>query len=108
GYSKLADQEKELEKSLREFQQLHPRPFKGAQTESEEAEKALGKAAESMQKRSAESRQAAQKATEQLEKLGEAMQGKSAGQQLANAYKLKQMLDQQIQTLDRHAQGDEK
>src|SRR5207302_9391490 len=62
----------------------------------------------SLQKKSGNARQAAQEATQQLEKFSEAMQGHTAGQQLANAYKLKQMLDQQIQTLDRRAQGDEK
>src|SRR5206468_4559187 len=56
------------------------------------------KAAESLQKRSTESRPAMKQATQQLEKFNQAMTKRSAEQQLADAYRLKHMLDQQIQT----------
>jgi hypothetical protein len=108
NFQKLGEQERNLEKSLEEFQQLHPRAFKGAQDQSKDAQDALANAADQLQKKNSSARLAAEDAATDLEKLNEAMQGHSAGQQLANAYKLKQMLDQQIQTFDRRAQGDQK
>ena len=98
NYAALGEQEKQLQKSLGEFEQLHPRAFKGTQAEAQQAEDALSKAADSLQNKSPDARNATQRATEQLGKLSEAMKNQSAGQQLADAYKLKQMLDKQIQT----------
>jgi hypothetical protein len=56
-----------------------------------------------LQKKSNDARTAAQQATQQLEKLSEAMKNDTTGQQLADAYKLKQMLDRQIKTLGKCA-----
>ena len=97
-FSRLASEERQLQKSLADFEQLHPRPFKGTQPEAQDTRDAMNKAAESLQNRSNDARPATQKATQQLQKLSEAMKAQSAGQQLADAYKLKQMLDKQIQT----------
>jgi hypothetical protein len=103
GYDRLGDQEKQLEKSLADFEQLHPRPFKGSQTEAQQSQDALTKAADSLQKKNADARAATQRATQQLEKLSETMKSETAGQQLADAYKLKQMLDKQTQTFGKYA-----
>jgi hypothetical protein len=102
-YPRLGDQEKQLEKSLGDFEQLHPRPFNGSQTEAQQSQDALTKAADSLQKKNADARAAMQRATQQLEKLNETMKSETAGQQLADAYKLKQMLDKQIQTFGKCA-----
>jgi hypothetical protein len=102
-YARLGNQEKQLEKSLADFEQLHPRSFKGTQAEAQQTEDAMTKAAESLQKKSNDARTAAQQATQQLEKLSEAMKNDTTGQQLADAYKLKQMLDRQIKTLGKCA-----
>jgi hypothetical protein len=96
--SRLGDQEKQLQQSLTDFQQLHPKPFKGAQTEAQQARDAMAKASDSLQKRNTDAKAATQRATQQMEKLSEALKNESAGQQLADAYKLKQMLDKQIQS----------
>lgn len=108
GYPKLAAEERQLENSLESFRQQHPQAFKGTQSESQAAQDALSKAADSLQNRSTESAEATQRAGEDLEKLEQAMSSHSATQQLADAYKMKQMLDQQIQTLDQYAQGTNK
>jgi hypothetical protein len=108
NFQRLASQERDLQKSLEDFQQLHPQAFKGAQEQSKDAQEAMANAADLLQKKNSGARQAAEDASQGLEKLSQAMQGQNAGQQLANAYKLKQMLDQQIQTFDRRAQGDGK
>jgi hypothetical protein len=102
-YSRLGDQEKQLQKSLTDFEQLHPRPFTGTQAEAQQAQDAMAKAAELLQKKNTDARQSTQRATQQLEKLSEAMKSETTGQQLADAYKLKQMLDKQIKTLGKRA-----
>ena len=96
-YARLGDQERQLQQALADFEQLHPRPFKGAQAEAQQAQEAMAKASDSLLKRNTEGRAATQRATQQLEKLDEAMKSETTGQQLADAYKLKQMLDKQIQ-----------
>lgn len=107
-YPKLGAQEKQLQQSLREFQEQHPKPFAGAQPESQAAQDAMAKAAESCQGRTTGAGAALAKATQQLEKLNEAMQNRSLEQQLADAYKLKQMLDRQAATFEQRSQPDSK
>ena len=97
-FAKLGEQENQLQKSLTDFEQLHPRPFKDAQAEAKDAQDAMSKAAQSLWQKRTEARAATKQATQQLQKLSEAMKNESAAQQLADAYKLKQMLDKQIQT----------
>ena len=103
NYPRLSDQEKQLQGSLADFQQLHPRAFKGTEPETRQAQDAMSNAAESLRRRSAEARTATQRASQQLQNLSEAMKSQAAGQQLADAYKLKQMLDKQIQTFGKCA-----
>jgi len=95
---KLGEQEKQLEEALKEFQQEHSRMFQGTEKDSQTAHEAMKQAAESLQKRNNNTRQAVQEASQSLEKLSQSMKSRTTDQQLANAYKLKQMLDQQIQT----------
>jgi hypothetical protein len=97
-YAKLGEQENQLQKALGDFEQLHPRAFKDTPAEAQDTQDAMNKAAESLRKKDTEARANTRAATQQLQKLSEAMKNKSAGQQLADAYKLKQMLDKQIQT----------
>jgi antirestriction protein len=102
-YGPLAGQEQHLQQALRDFSTQHPEPFKEAHSEIGEAQKAMGDAAQSLEKRRAEARSATQEATHALEKLSQAVQNQAATQQLADAYRLKRMLDQQIRTLDQGA-----
>jgi hypothetical protein len=95
---RLAGEEKQLEQALGEFQEQHPKVFERTQKESEQAKQAMTQAAESLQKRSNEARSDTQKARQELEKLNQAMKDRSTERQLADAYKLKKMLDQQIHT----------
>jgi len=103
--SKLASEERQLEKSLEDFKQQHPQAFKGTDSESKASQDAMSKAADSLQSKSAGAGKATQDASESLEKLDQAMNAHSATQQLADAYKLKEMLDQQIKTFDQYAKG---
>ena len=103
--TKLSEQERQLQKTLDEFEQQHPQVFKGTEAESQAAHEAMERAAEALQNKSKDSTNATQEASRQLEKLSQSMTGHSASQQLADAYKLKQLLDQQVRTLDQIAQG---
>jgi hypothetical protein len=105
--SKLGEQEQQLEQSLEEFEQQHPQVFKDTQAESQQAQQAMSKAAEALQKKSTGARAATQQATQQLAKLNDAMRNRAAEQQLSQAYRLKQMLDKQIQTLGKCANPSE-
>jgi hypothetical protein len=102
-YPGLAKRERQLKKSLEDFQQQHPKAFKDANAEFQQAARALDQAAESLQNRHNEAGSAAHQAGQQLQTLSQAMQGGAAQQQLADAYKLKEMLDRQIRTLDQRA-----
>jgi hypothetical protein len=107
-YPRLSAREQQLQKSLDNFQGQHPQAFKGTQPESRQAQQAMGKAADSLRQRNESAQADTQQATQQLQNLSEAMQNQAAQQQLADAYKLKQMLDQQIQNLDQRAKPDSK
>jgi hypothetical protein len=103
GHPRLGDQEKQLEQSLADFEQLHPRSFSGTQAEAQDTQDALTKATDALQKKRTDARAATQRATQQLEKLSTAMKSETAEKQLADAYRLKQMLDKQIQTFGKCA-----
>jgi hypothetical protein len=106
NYSKLAADQTELRKSLEDFREQHPQVFKGTEPQADAAQAAMKKASDSLQKRSNESRADTRQAAEQMQKLAEAMQDRALGQQLADAYKLKQMLDKQIRTFDKASSGE--
>jgi hypothetical protein len=107
-FSRLGAEEQQLQKSIEDFEEQNPQAFKGTEAESEQARQAMADAAEALQRGSRDARPATQRASRQLEKFNDAMQGRATAQQLANAYKLKQMLDQQINTFDQRAQSDSK
>jgi len=107
-YPRLGDQEHQLEQSLKDFEQQHPQVFKGTESASKDAQAAMEKSANSLQKKLADSKNATRAATEGVEKLNSAMLNQSTEQQLADAYRLKQMLDKQIQTLDEKTQPENK
>ena len=107
-FGRLGAEEDQLRKSVEDFQAQNSQAFKGTEAESEQARQALADAADALQHETNDVRTATQHATGQLQKFNEAMQGQSTAQQLANAYKLKQMLDHQINTLDQRTKSDSK
>ncbi|MDB6065871.1 MAG: hypothetical protein JWR26_2079 [Pedosphaera sp.] len=96
---KLAVEEGQLQKSLENFEQQHPQVFKDVTNEVKRAEQSLGDAAKSFEKKSFAAPANTKTAADSLEKLQEAMGTHTADRQLADAYKLKEMLDQQIKKL---------
>ena len=101
NYTRLAQQENQLEKGLDEFQQQHPKVFKGAEEDAQRAKEAMTQAAQTLKGAAPNTPGAAR----QLQKLSEDLKTQSAARQLADAYKLKQMLDQQARTLDARAKS---
>ena len=100
-FPRLAEQERQLLQALTDFQKEHQKVFERTQGEWQETQEAMNKAAELLEKRSNDARAAVQGATKGMEKFAESMKARTAEQELADAYKLKKMLDQQIQAFGR-------
>ena len=95
-YPAFAPRQRQLAQAVKDFQGQHPQVFRQNQQESTEAEKAMNQAAEALQQRRQEAPAATREAGQKLEHLKQAMQERNADRQLADAYKLKRMLDQQM------------
>ena len=94
--SKLADQQEELRKKLEEFQQQHPKPFQAATNEMAEAQQVMKGAEDALRKNDWSARKATATAADDLEKLQQTLKDQTLGRSLTDAYKLKQLLDEQI------------
>ena len=99
-FPKMAEEENQLQQSIEDFQSLHPGVFKETKAESGQAKEALSQAASVLREKGDNATAATRQATRELEHLSQTLANQSAGRELADAYKLKQMLDRQIRTLD--------
>ncbi len=102
--SPLAAEEKDMQTSLEDFQAQHPATFQAVSNEFKATEEALKSAAGALERKAANARSRAEAASGELEKLATAMANKNAGRELADAYRLKQLLDQQVQRLEQMQQ----
>jgi hypothetical protein len=102
-YPRLGEQQKQIEQDLKDYQGQHAEAFKESRGEAMEAQRAMDQSAESLRNRRPESPAAAGEATSKLEDLSESVRENSAARQLADAYKLKQMIEQQMQTFGKCA-----
>ena len=105
-YPRLAEEQQKLRDELKSFAEQHPAPFEGSEAQAKESQQAMEQAAKSLEGRRSDARNATQEARKQLEKLDQNMQAQTGGHQLADAYRLKQMLDQQIHKLEERSQPD--
>jgi hypothetical protein len=92
---KMAEEQKNIGQSLEEFRQQHPQVFKPVQEEADTTAQSLQKAADSLAQRNRNAKSEAQQGAEQIQKLAEAMKATSGERRLADAYKLRQVLEQQ-------------
>jgi hypothetical protein len=106
-YQKLAAEERKLQQSLHDFEQDHPKAFQGAKEQTDQADQAMSQVANALDKKTGEGA-ASQQAVQQLGKLSDELSNQAAGRELADAYRLKQMLDKQIQAFDQRSQPDSK
>jgi hypothetical protein len=98
-FPRLANQQQTLNRSLQDFSAEHPQVVKGMGAESRQTEQAMSQAAEALQQYRDDARSATEQATGELEKLAQALRTQAATRQLADAYRMKQMLDEQARTL---------
>jgi hypothetical protein len=99
NYVRLAGEQRVLQSSLQQFQEQNPGAFKNAQSQFNQATNTMKRTADALARQNSNARTNAQQAVQSLEELRAAMQQKSADRQLADAHKLKQMLDRQVQTM---------
>jgi hypothetical protein len=104
----LASKEQEMAKRLQGFAGEHPRAFQGSESQTDQAERSLEAAQEKLSHGSADASGGARQATESLEQLQAALRTHEINRQLADAYRLKRMLDEQARKLGQLAQSCEK
>lgn len=96
---RLADKQRELNRSLDDFIEQNPESFCQFGKECSGAQSAMQGAAQAMANRSGDARQRAGQAAERLQELDESLEQHLQQNELAQAYKLREMLDQQIEQL---------
>lgn len=95
----LAEEENTLAQSLRRFEEQHPKVARALDRPLTASHQSLTNAVQSLRKKSRYTQKQTQQALEQLKELSQAMRNQAASQQLADAYRLKQLLDKQNQSL---------
>ena len=99
GQQELAAEQEASRRSLERFRSEHPAPFAGAEREAEAADGAMRDAGEVL-RLDPESAPAQQRqAVERVAELRDAVQQQNVGRQLTHAYKLKQLLEQQAESM---------
>ena len=99
--TELSSQQDKLRNDLADFQGQHPRAFKGAEAQSNQALQSMRNTAEKFRQQDPDSAESAGQAAQELDQLKNAMQARGQSQQLVDAYKLKDMLEAEIQMLHR-------
>jgi hypothetical protein len=106
-HPRLADQEQQLQKALDDFKSQHPQAFKRTTSELQNAQQALSDATDALRDATPDDKKRTEAGTQQLRALKEALANQATAQQLADAYKLKRMLEQQARTFDQRSKGPE-
>jgi hypothetical protein len=104
--TELGAQEHELQNSLKQFQDKHPQVFNKVQQQANQTDQQLAQAAEALDRRNPQAADTTQEATRQLQDLSQGMRAQSAQKQLADAYKLKKMIDKEAQTFSERSKSD--
>jgi len=100
-FRQLADKEDVLRQEFAEFEEQHAGICQPVQKQCAAAADGLEQAAAALQYQPGQARQRTTLAAEELDRLAEALEKQTPAQQLANAYKLKSMLDEQVKLLKR-------
>jgi hypothetical protein len=97
--NQLAGEQEQLRKELSEMAAQHPNLFRSAERERAAADEAMRESASSMGAARSDGGTAAQHAQQRVEALRERVQKGTAGEDLRQAYALKEMIDRQAQGL---------
>lgn len=95
----LVQEEKKVAQTLEKFVEQHPDLARRTSSELKAAKESVETAATSLEKRNRDAARRTKEATEKLEQLQKAVEQRLESQQLADAYKLKEMLDQASRSL---------
>lgn len=98
--AQLVAEQKALREALKDFEEQHPEPFKQSEAQMQEALKNMEKGAQDMQSRNSRCISTLGEAATSLEKLTASMDKQMAGEKLAEAYRLKEMLDREAGELE--------
>jgi hypothetical protein len=96
----LSRQQEEVRREVGDLQSEHPRVFKGAEKEAADAEAALRRAAEALARGEGGAAAAAGQARDKIEGLRKAVGRGADGRQLAQAYRLREMLETRAKELE--------
>ncbi len=99
NYPTYGAQQRQARERLEEFRGQHPQVFKPVAPQADAAQHSMESAAKSLEKRELSASRQVQDAASKLEQLAESMKEKSAEKSLADTYKLKEKLDQQIRKM---------
>lgn len=97
----LAPQEEAIARDLAELSSAHPRAWKGAEKEDARADESLAGAAKALAEGKEDAAKQAESAAAALDALDAAVGRRADAQGLADAYRLKEMLDAQARALGR-------
>lgn len=95
----LVQEEKKVGQTLEKFAEQHPDLARRTSSELKAAQESVETAATSLEKRNRDAGRRTKEAAEKLEQLQKAVEQRLESQQLADAYKLKEMLDRASQSL---------
>ncbi len=106
-YPQLGMEENEISKMLDDLKTQHPSTMNPLKKEFDDTQTALKNASTSLGKKKEYATDSVMNATQKLQALKEAFDQHSAGQELTAAYKVKRVLDQQIDQLEQIEQDPE-
>ena len=98
-FPQLAETQRQLNRSLKEFVKDNPQSFSRCEEQRSSAQSAMLRAAESLETTSQTTRQDLRQAGDELQKLDDSLEQQQKNDRLAEAHELRRMLDQQIRAL---------
>jgi hypothetical protein len=98
-YPALGERERQIQRDLARLEQQLPDAFKPASAECQAAGKSLKAAGDSLDRKEVDSDKRVREGGEKLQQLAQSLKDKADEKSLAQVYKLKQMLDRQIDKL---------
>jgi hypothetical protein len=99
SFPSLAQEQEKLRQELEDVRAGHPQAFQGATKEADETQRKLGAAGEALRGGKPGAAEAGSQAAESLDALHKAMGRQRQGHDLAEAYKLKQAVEQSAKRL---------
>jgi hypothetical protein len=95
-FNQLAKEQDQLREQFSDFQRQHPKPFSDAGQECKACQTAMQQSANDLRSNQQNASRSANAAAQSIERLAAALERRVREQQLADAYKLRQMLDDKI------------